>query len=235
MTDPTARYCNDLLVALRMADVPGPRIGEVLTEVRGHLAESGEDPVEAFGAPEEYAAALAGDRALTAPAERLRSGLTGAAFTLGGWWLADGATTLATGGPAELGPVPLVAAALAAAAAPWALEQLVSRSRARLARGVLAIAAAVAALTALGLLLNDRVGWAVPAPVPLVLGLALLVLGSLALRGSADPVVDPFDPPAVVQAHRRRDGALVNAVLWAWLLFLVALAVGAAVLADRLG
>jgi hypothetical protein len=245
MTDPAtralpeppevARYCDALLLALRMAEVPGPRIGEVLSEVRGHLADSGEDPVEAFGPPEEYAAALAGARAPRTRRERLREGLTGASFALGGWWLADGATALATGEPTRVGPMPLVAAALAAVGGSWALEQVVSSSRARMVRGVLVIALALTALTGLGLLLGDRAAVRTPAVVVLALGLLCLAAGALTLRNTADPVVDPFQSDEATRAVRRRSELLLGIALWGGLLVLVALAVGVGVLAERLG
>lgn len=49
------KYTYDLLVALRLREVPGDRIGEVIAEVESHVAETGEDPREAFGTPKEYA------------------------------------------------------------------------------------------------------------------------------------------------------------------------------------
>ena len=55
----TDKYTFDLLVALRMRDVPGDRIGEVIAEVESHVAETGQDPREAFGTPKEYAKAIA--------------------------------------------------------------------------------------------------------------------------------------------------------------------------------
>lgn len=229
------RYCDDLLLALRMQEVPGQRIGEVITEVRAHLADSGEDPVTAFGAPEEYAASFAADRGPASAGQRFRECLTAAGFGLGGWWLADGVIAMAIGDRAVLGPLPLAVAVLAGVGGPWVLEQVVSSSRARMLRGVLAMSSALAVLTAAGLLLDDRLGLSVPAAVPVVLGLVCLVAGTLGLRGSADPVVDPFDPPADVAKQRRRAGILVDAALWGWLLFLVAVAVGVAVLIDRLG
>lgn len=48
-------YRERLLLALRLRDVPGDRIGEVLAEVEAHVAETGEDPVDAFGPPRRYA------------------------------------------------------------------------------------------------------------------------------------------------------------------------------------
>ena len=53
--DGVRRYRDRLLYSLRMRDVPGERIGQVLAEVEAHVAETGEDPVEAFGPPQEYA------------------------------------------------------------------------------------------------------------------------------------------------------------------------------------
>jgi hypothetical protein len=52
-------YRQQLLFALRLRNVPGPRIGEAIAEVESHLAETGEDPVVAFGEPAEYARLLA--------------------------------------------------------------------------------------------------------------------------------------------------------------------------------
>lgn len=43
-----------------MCDIPGTRIAETLAEVGSHIAETGEDPRVAFGAPKAYAASLAG-------------------------------------------------------------------------------------------------------------------------------------------------------------------------------
>jgi hypothetical protein len=48
-------WSDDLLLALRLRDVPGARIGEVLAEVQSHVAETGEDPRQAFGEADEYA------------------------------------------------------------------------------------------------------------------------------------------------------------------------------------
>ena len=58
MTTAVDAYQQQLLLALRLRDVPGPRIAEVLAEVGSHVADTGEDPTAAFGAPEDYARAL---------------------------------------------------------------------------------------------------------------------------------------------------------------------------------
>jgi len=62
-TDQT--WCEDLLLALRVRDVPGTCIGEVLAEVQSHVAETGESPREAFGTPREYADQVAGALGIT--------------------------------------------------------------------------------------------------------------------------------------------------------------------------
>jgi len=53
-------YTDDLVFELRMLEVPGTRIGEILAEVQSHIAETGEDPVDAFGPVKDYARERAG-------------------------------------------------------------------------------------------------------------------------------------------------------------------------------
>ena len=71
MKDTHQAWCDDLVLALRLRDVPGPRIGEVLAEMQSHVAETGEDPRSAFGTPRQYAAEVAG--ALGMPRAGLRT------------------------------------------------------------------------------------------------------------------------------------------------------------------
>lgn len=53
------RYSDELMIALRLHEISGERVGEVLAEVESHVAETGEDPRAAFGSPKEYAAQVA--------------------------------------------------------------------------------------------------------------------------------------------------------------------------------
>lgn len=53
-------YQQQLLLALRLRNVRGPRIAEVLAEVDSHVAETGEDAYQAFGEPGAYADEIAG-------------------------------------------------------------------------------------------------------------------------------------------------------------------------------
>lgn len=55
LTPEMKQYREALIMALRLRDVPGHRIGEIVAEVESHAAETGEDPVAAFGPAREYA------------------------------------------------------------------------------------------------------------------------------------------------------------------------------------
>jgi hypothetical protein len=116
-------WSDDLLLALRLRDVPGARIGEVLAEVQSHVAETGEDPRQAFGPADDYADQVA---------EALRVGTSGGGpwrhlvgsfswpelagslvIGLAAYLLADGLWSLGAGETALLG-LPAWAAVLAA-------------------------------------------------------------------------------------------------------------------------
>lgn len=53
-------YKRQLIFALRLRDVPGEVIGEALAQVESHIADTGEDPVVAFGPARDYAATFGG-------------------------------------------------------------------------------------------------------------------------------------------------------------------------------
>ena len=98
MTTQVRPYSKELLFALRMRDVPGPRIAEVLAEVDSHVRETGEDPREAFGPPKQYAdevTAALGDAVNVRPLWRSVLSWTTAVYALGGsagsWFFLDGA------------------------------------------------------------------------------------------------------------------------------------------------
>ncbi len=96
MTTQVRPYSKELLYALRMRDVPGPRIAEVLAEVDSHVRETGEDPREAFGAPKQYAAEVSAALGVRVkPLWRTVLSWTTALYALGGsagsWFFLDGA------------------------------------------------------------------------------------------------------------------------------------------------
>lgn len=98
-------YAQELLLALRLREVPSPRIAEALAEVDSHVAETGEDPVAAFGPPEDYARELAGALGVRR-GQALRTGsglLTTAGCAVGGVLLADGLHAVGAGARALLG------------------------------------------------------------------------------------------------------------------------------------
>lgn len=55
------KWCGDFMTELRLAEVPGPQIGDHLAEVETHCIESGQDPEVVFGDPAEYAQLLAAE------------------------------------------------------------------------------------------------------------------------------------------------------------------------------
>lgn len=54
----TESYLSELAASLQTRGANSARTSEVVAEVESHLSESREDPVEAFGPPEEYAEQL---------------------------------------------------------------------------------------------------------------------------------------------------------------------------------
>ena len=120
MTTQVRPYSKDLLYALRMRDVPGPRIAEVLAEVDSHVRETGEDPREAFGAPKQYAAEVSA--ALGNPGKPLwrhvfsrSTGFAGFAGFAGAWLLLDGVIAVSADERAVLGLPPVALILLGAA------------------------------------------------------------------------------------------------------------------------
>ena len=52
-------YTQALTIQLRLREIPGRMIGQIVAEVESHVRETGEDPVEAFGQPGTYSAQFA--------------------------------------------------------------------------------------------------------------------------------------------------------------------------------
>ena len=94
--DTSDDYSQRLIQALRLKDVPGDRIGEIVAEVESHVADTGEDPVEAFGNPRDYAASLTAEHR-PAPGWFTAISLVGSAFA--GWLIAQGSLAVLLGEP----------------------------------------------------------------------------------------------------------------------------------------
>ena len=87
-------YCHTLMLALRLRDVPGDRIGEIVAEVESHVSDTGEDPTEAFGTPRAYAEALTEGRG---GEPWWHVGLNVVSAGVGGWFVAQGVLGLLLG------------------------------------------------------------------------------------------------------------------------------------------
>src|SRR3954453_1987335 len=102
-------YNDKLLYALRLRNVPGPRIAEVLAEVDSHVAESGEDPCDAFGEPGLYAEqvsmaiAASGQPSRRHPLAASHALAYGLASAGGAWLLLDSVSAWTSGRPGLLG------------------------------------------------------------------------------------------------------------------------------------
>ncbi|GAB2648786.1 hypothetical protein GCM10027271_02950 [Saccharopolyspora gloriosae] len=184
MTIETEKYRDELLIALRMHEISGARVGDVLAEVDTHLAESGEDPVEAFGTPREYAAHVAaqldGDPAKLSRPAVLAGALGTAALTLFGLeFFIDGFR----------GPVPFVLAD--AVGAVWMLLLIVvavgaafrSATALRGRRWYLAGAVVAGLLAIAGTNVVDRLLGEAPVLFELP-GWAAITLGAVLLAGA---------------------------------------------------
>jgi hypothetical protein len=93
-------YLAELKRRLRFRGASRRRANEVVAEVRSHLADSGEDPLDTFGTPEEYAASVL--RGYRWPTARLLTlmvlAVSGASLAyIGGSGLRDGESTVVVG------------------------------------------------------------------------------------------------------------------------------------------
>jgi hypothetical protein len=111
-TTSTEKYIDNLILALQLRGVPGEKIGQVVAEVEAHVAESGEDPGDAFGKPSDYARTWARDTPRPVHwSERVRNALGVAACAAGGWFLGIGVIRTFTD-ETVLGQHPLLSVAL---------------------------------------------------------------------------------------------------------------------------
>jgi hypothetical protein len=94
MSTSTDTYRRNLIVALRLRDVPADRVGEIVAEVESHVADTGEDPVEAFGPAREYAESFRAPRTRRGHVALVVLTLTSAAA---GWLIATAVFGLVEG------------------------------------------------------------------------------------------------------------------------------------------
>lgn len=181
-------YSDQLVVALRLRDVPGQRIGEVVAEVEAYTVDSGQDPVEAFGSVDVYSDDIAAQSRRTPSTRRWIREILGAypaaigslVLVDGLWGVARGEqAALSFGGVAFAAVLPLAVLLLVAAvtrARRWAYGAAVSV-------GV----AGTAVLWTSSMIVLVRY----PAWIGVAAGVVLLAIGLGLVR--RDPVIDPRD------------------------------------------
>jgi hypothetical protein len=174
-------YSNQLLMALRTRDVPGPRIAEALAEVHSHVTETGEDPQDAFGPPQAYADEVSAALGGPAPSPFWRDVLSARTLAYfvagagGSGLLVNGVIASSVGQPGPLGLSGLVAVLLGVAVL-----------------GGLAVALALLARRRDDQVLDPRTGadmspptprWLLPLMIlPPLLGIAMAVVFAVAHR-----------------------------------------------------
>ncbi|TRY20187.1 hypothetical protein FOJ82_04820 [Tessaracoccus rhinocerotis] len=197
------QWRDDFVLAMRMADVPGERIGDALATVDAHCAEAGETAAESFGDPEAYALSLAPE-----PAGGLQMSFAAGIFAglLGLLTVPRAVTALSAGTDVSvtLGDVVALGVTLGLAATVLALPRKVlpwlARAKFSLVWlvGVLLLAALVPSL----LLLRQVIAEITPLAV-LALGVVLLA-GSVAWTSRYVSRPDPVQDPRSGKAPRGR-------------------------------
>jgi len=214
-----AAWRDELVVALRMRDVTGARIGEILAEVEEFCADSGQDAPTAFGAARAYAESLVtGD-------EGARRGLGGDVRAVGqvlvGFvGLVVVLTCVVDDGPDLVVTVGWLLALPLVLAASVLTVRLVGRGvgagwRGLAAPVVIAVLTPVAAV-ALGLLLTTPVA-TIPDSVAIAVGAVLLVGDAVVgtVRARRRPSADLVTAPGADPAETRRRNVRAD-TLTAW-------------------
>lgn len=184
---------EELSLTLRLRGASGARIGDVLAVAEAHCAQSGQGAQQAFGAAEQYAAAIPlsehehpdGFAELAKAALPSMVGLAGMmlTFTATNAWLSEQAAEASWGAAAGVVGIFGVSVAVVRwfgvfARRRWAFAVLV---------GLVASAFTAATLGA------DAAAFTLPTPVAALTGVALLAAG--ALWGRQQLVVDPVTDP----------------------------------------
>lgn len=224
-------WAEELLLELRLQGVAGHRIGEVLTEVDSHCAESGEPAVEAFGDPVAYARSLGlppdEEQSLAAIGRSAAPTSLQVLALLPALW---GFTALRAGEPVEITLGMLVSTGVIAvgiAALVLFGEQVLRLAVHRPFLAGLTMGPILVVPMVVGMVLLDSVVTTVPAAGALGVGGALMVGGTaweLARRrrsgDDADPVTGPLENE---EAAQTRIPLLDFLSIWLLPLFLLAM------------
>lgn len=215
------RWCDDLVLELRLLDVPGPVIGDRLAEVEAHCTDTGESPDEAFGDPTEYARQLGQDRSPALAAGVWRVALVAALQVVALLVGTSAAFSWARGEELSYNVVQLGAVALLAAlllALPALLRPLVARPWAvGVPLALLTTAAGVGSAVA-GRLDLPALVTLPPAAVAVALFVVVVVLAAVEhreLTSDDDQVTSPLAPTPEASTARGRGhlAALLPAAL----------------------
>lgn len=212
-----AAWRDELVLALRLRDATGARIGDVLAEVDEFCTDSGLDAPTAFGDPTEYAASLTDASGSTRGVrEDLRDDLRAAGRVVVGFVglvvvlaaVGSGPDLVVTAGWLLGVPLMLVGAALT----------LVTLGQRRGVRSLLVVALTFAAVVTLGLVLDAPLA-TVPDWLALTVGGALLVGDAVVrtVRARRRTLADVVTPPGEDPETTRRRNARSD-VLLAWTL-----------------
>ncbi len=215
-TEPTALaphvapgWVDDLVLELRLRDVPGDVIGDTLAEVDAHVVDSGTPAHEAFGDPVAYAVQIAEHTRKVAPddpRDMVAPAVSGVAFlgllTAATGWFDERTATITLGTvaiAALLAVLPFVVQRFGTPILRLVVEQPLWRS-------TLLATVSTAPFVALGVLGRHVVLVSVPA-VPLG-AVALVALAATTVvvtrRTPVDPLVGPGQDPAQAAAQARR-------------------------------
>ncbi|QGQ18215.1 hypothetical protein GC089_01685 [Cellulomonas sp. JZ18] len=207
-----ATWRDDLVVELRLHDVPGDAIGAALAEVEAHCLDSGQSAQEAFGDARAYGAALAAaaGRRDDEPVP-LRTVVPAAVETLGIVATTSGAVAWLRGEPSEVHLAALVVL-LAVGAGMVAITRWPTPVLRYLLEGsvwrIVLASLLVPGTSVAAALLAPEVAVELPAAPLAVLGLALLVTGTvLTLRSRARLHQDPVRSPTATARPGRDRGS----------------------------
>ncbi len=199
-----AKWRDAFVLELRVQGASGSTIADALVEVETHCADSGQRAEEAFGQPADYARALdLPDESRWTAAQLMRTWV-GLLLFVGGFSLALwGGVALAQSEAADVtvgaivsGLVTLVLMVLMFVFGSAVMRLAVDHTW----WAFLAFVAAIAVMVLVGLPFDHVVLGSVPALVPLIVGVAMIIAGALwtvLLKKTGKSLEDPLVPPDV--------------------------------------
>ncbi|MDQ0374117.1 hypothetical protein [Cellulomonas humilata] len=212
---------DELVLALRMRDVPGSRIGEILAEVDEFCADSGLDAQAAFGAPATYAESLTASEGRTRTPLRDDLRTTGRAL-VGFVGLVVVMACVVDDGPDLAITVGWLLGLAVVLVGCVLTVRVLGRTAPVRWRGMAAaagvIVATLGAVVALGMLLTTTVA-TVPDAVAVTVGALLLVGDAIVgtVRARRQPTADLVSAPGADPEWVRRRNVRAD-ILAAWLL-----------------